>query len=78
MSTDTCFADTDLDTKVKLTEDELIALFMNMIAFDGDWDAHLNFLDGLEPSVRWKFEQIPMVRNLQHKDLMHGIQDAIS
>ncbi|MHC4942222.1 MAG: hypothetical protein ACYTG7_04310 [Planctomycetota bacterium] len=78
MSTDTCFADTDLDTTVKLTEEEMVALFMNMIAFDGDWDAHLSFLDDLEPSVRWKFEQIPVVRSLQYKDLMHGIQAAIT
>ncbi|MBU0753526.1 MAG: hypothetical protein KJ645_00200 [Planctomycetes bacterium] len=83
MSTDTCFADTELDcdvldSEVKLSEDEMVTLFMNMIAFDGDWEAHLRFLEGLDPLVHWKFEQLPLVESLQKKDLIYGIQAAIS
>lgn len=83
MSTDTCFADSDvnldaLDSNVTLTEDEMVTLFMNMIAFNGDWEAHRRFLEGLDPVVHWKNEQLPKVDSLQEKDLIHGIQAAIS
>jgi len=78
MTLDTCFADTDIDTQVKLTREEVEALFLNLIAFNGDWEAHLDFLNNLDASILWKYDQIPLVKELRKKDMDFGIQAAVA
>jgi hypothetical protein len=74
----TCYPEEAVNQDVRFTEEEVVALFMNMIAFDGDWQAHLNFLDGLEPTTTWKYDQIPLVRELERRDRMHAIQEFMA
>lgn len=78
MTSSTCFDEIEVDSAVNLTEDEMVTLFMNMIAFEGDWDAHMKFLNGLDPAILWKYDQMPLVEAMQEKDRLHGIQAAIS
>ena len=53
MLDNTCFAEPDTANDVRLNEDEVIALMINLIAFEGDWDKHLTFLEGLEGDTAW-------------------------
>jgi len=78
MSTRTCYPDETVEQEVRFTEEEVVALFMNMIAFGGDWQAHLEFLDGLDAGITWKYDQIPLVRDLERRDVMHSIQDFVA
>ncbi|MFH1998580.1 MAG: hypothetical protein ABIK28_02815 [Planctomycetota bacterium] len=74
----TCFDDEVLTKDVSFSKDEVVALFLNMIAFDGDWDAHLDFLEQLDESRAWKMDQIPLVKELQRRDQALAIQSAIA
>lgn len=74
----TCFEDEVQTNDISFSKDEVVALFLNMIAFDGDWDAHLEFLEGLDESRIWKIDQIPLVREMQRRDEAMAIQDSIA
>ena len=78
MSMKTCYPGESVDQELMFTEEEVVALFMNMIAFDGDWQAHLDFLDGLEPTASWKYDQIPLVRELERRDRKQAIQEYVA
>jgi hypothetical protein len=67
----------DIATEVRLSEEEVIALYLNMIAFDGDWDAHLDFLNRLDDGVSWKFDQVSLVDKMRRKDDALELQDTI-
>lgn len=72
----TCFAEPPVAEDLRLNEDEVVALMINMIAFDGDWDAHLDFLEGLGGQNLWEYDQIPLVKDLKRKDLELDIQSG--
>jgi len=73
----TCLAEPKSAQDIRLTEEEVVALMINLIAFEGDWEAHLEFLEGLEGSKLWEYEQLPLVRELQRKDREFDIQNDI-
>ena len=56
----TCFDDEVQTQDICFSKDEVVALFLNMIAFDGDWEAHIEFLEGLDETRTWKIDQIPL------------------
>jgi len=74
----TCFPDEETLEELKLSEDEVVTLFMNMIAFNGDWDAHLDFLQNLEEERSWKNDQIFMVHELRNLDRLQDIQETVA
>jgi hypothetical protein len=77
MSDISCLEEHATARDVRLNEEEVVALFMNLIAFDGDWTAHLRFLNGLGRNHALRSRQIPHVREMQRKDLEFDIQTAI-
>ena len=78
MTESLCLNDLETREDIRLTEEEVVALMLNMIAFDGDWNAHLKFLNGLDDNLLWKYEQIPLVRQMQRRDAECHIQDVLS
>lgn len=78
MTRGTCFVEKESQQDVRLNEEEVVALFINMMAFGGDWKAHLNFLDQLDETLPWRADQIPLVKEMEQKDRVHGIQTRLS
>ena len=78
MTESLCLNGLETREDIRLSEEEVVALMLNMIAFDGDWDAHLEFLRGLDDDLLWKYEQIPLVRQMQRRDFESHIQDVLS
>lgn len=78
MAESLCLDEVEVKEDVRLSEDEVVALMLNMIAFKGDWEAHLKFLNGLNEKRLWKYDQIPVVKEMQQKDARHNIQDVLS
>jgi hypothetical protein len=78
MSETACLNPENATAEIRLSEDEVIALYMNLIAFEGDWNAHLNFLHRLDGSIPWKSNQIPLIEAMQRKDEEWDLQEAIS
>ena len=77
MSEATCLAERKTASDVRLTEEEVVTLFMNMIAFDGDWTAHLDYLNKLGKKHTLKTSQIPFIREMQRKDMEYDLQSTI-
>jgi hypothetical protein len=77
MSETSCLEERKTANDVRLTEEEVVTLFMNMIAFNGDWTAHLEFLNGLGKKHALKTSQIPIVREMQRRDMEFDLQKTI-
>ncbi len=77
MTVTECFEDQKTAGDIRLTGEEMVTLFMNLIAFDGDWTAHLDFLNSLDGRHATESGQISLVRDLQRKDMEFDIQAAV-
>ena len=78
MNSSTSCIDAPPAAAVTFSEDEVVTLFLNMIAFKGDWEAHLDFLDGLNEDIEWRSTQIPLVMEMERRDSELGIQETIA
>lgn len=59
------------------SRDEVTALFLNLLLFEGDWDEHLRFLEERKNEDPSSADMIAVVMELREKDRELNIQSWI-
>ena len=64
-------------TTPRFSRDEVTALFLNLLLFDGDWEEHLRFLERHEMGEADAAEMRAVVERLRDQDRELNIQSRI-
>ena len=73
----TCLEGSTGTAAPRFTRDEVTALFLNLLLFDGDWEEHLRFLESSEMAEEDAAEMRSVVERLREKDRELNIQSRI-